>query len=100
MITTKQRAYLRSLANVLEPMTQIGKNGISDNLIKVLNNALEAHELIKITVLENCELSAKEMMNELTLALPCEAVQVIGRKIVIYRQAKKEENRKIVLPQF
>lgn len=100
MITTKQRAYLRSLANELEPMTQIGKNGISDNLIKVLNNALEAHELIKITVLENCELSAKEMMSELTEALPCEAVQVIGRKIVIYRQAHKKENRKIVLPQF
>ncbi len=98
MITTKQRAYLRSLANSIEPTTQLGKFGIGDNVIKTVSLALEAHELVKLTVLETSPLSPKEVMVELQEKLGCEAVQVIGRKVVIYRQSSKEENRKIILP--
>ena len=98
MITTKQRAYLRSLANTIEPTTQIGKLGIGDTVIKTVSLALEAHELIKLTILETCPETPKEAMVTLCDALNCEPVQVIGRKVVIYRQSSKEENRKIVLP--
>ncbi len=97
MITTKQRAYLRSLANSIEPTTQLGKFGIGDTLLKTVSDALEAHELIKLTVLETCPLSAKETMVELCEKLGCEAVQVIGRKVVIYRRSSNPDNRKIVL---
>ncbi len=97
MITTKQRAYLRSLANSVDSLYQIGKYGISDNLLETLTNALEARELIKITVQETCEKSPKELMTELCAQLACEPVQVIGRKIVVYRAAR--EKPQIVLPQ-
>ncbi len=98
MITTKQRAYLRSLANTIEPTTQLGKFGISETVLKTVSAALEANELIKLTVLETCPTNPKETMVALCEALECEAVQVIGRKVVIYRQSSKESNRKIVLP--
>ena len=98
MITTKQRAYLRSLANSIEPTTQIGKFGIGETVIDTVSKALEAHELVKLTVLETCPESPKEAMVSLCEALGCEAVQVIGRKVVIYRRSSKEENRRIVLP--
>ena len=98
MISTKQRAYLRSLANSIEPTTQIGKFGIGETVIDTVSKALEAHELVKLTVLETCPESPKEAMVSLCEALGCEAVQVIGRKVVIYRRSSKEENRKIVLP--
>ncbi len=96
MISTKQRAYLRSLANNLDTFHQIGKGGISDNLIKTLSDALEARELIKIHLLETSPLSPKETMSELCDRLDCEPVQVIGRKVVIYRPSVK--NPSIVLP--
>ncbi len=98
MITTKQRAYLRSLANDIQPTTQLGKLGIGESFLDTVSKALEAHELIKLTVLETSPLSPKETMVELCNQLNCEAVQVIGRRVVIYRQSSKPENRKIVLP--
>ena len=98
MITTKQRAYLRSLANSIEPTTQIGKFGIGETVIETVSKALEAHELVKLTILETCPETPKEAMVSLCERLGCEAVQVIGRKVVIYRQSSKPENRKIVLP--
>lgn len=85
MITTKQRAFLRSIATTTEPFHQIGKNGINENLIKTLSDALEARELIKITILETCPETPREVMSSLCEALSCEAVQVIGRKVSIYR---------------
>ena len=97
MITTKQRAYLRSLANELVPVTQIGKGGLGENGIKTVENALEAHELVKLSVLETCPSTAKEIMAELCEKLGCEPVAVIGRRLVIYRRSSKEENRRIVL---
>lgn len=96
MITTKQRAYLRGLANKEDAIIQIGKNGIGDNLLKTVSDALEARELVKLTIMETVEESPKELMALLTEALGCEAVQVIGRKLVLYRESK--ENKKIVLP--
>ncbi len=98
MITTKQRAYLRSIAAQLDPIMQVGKNGITENLIKTLSDSLEAHELIKLTVLETCPTTPRETSDALCEALSCEAVQTIGRKISLYRQASEKDKRKIVLP--
>lgn len=97
-LTSKERAYLRSLSNALDPVFQFGKGGISENYIKQINEALEARELIKITVLENADADTKELAAELCEKAGCQSVQIIGRKIVLYRQAKDKDKRKIVLP--
>lgn len=96
MITTKQRAYLRSLANGIDAIMQIGKGGITEPLVATLGDALEAREIIKLSVLETAPLTPKECMSELSALLDCESVQVIGRKIVLYRESK--ENKRIILP--
>ena len=98
MITSKQRAYLRKLANPISPIFQIGKGGITEELIVQLGNALEARELIKIHVLETAMLDVKTSINELAENLNAEPVQAIGSKMVIYKEARKQENRKIQLP--
>ena len=95
-MTSKQRAYLRGLANSIDAIFQIGKSGISDNLINQLNDALEARELIKVNVLNNSLLEAKDVAIELVEATNAEFVQSIGNKFVIYRES--EENKKINLP--
>lgn len=92
-MTSKDRAYLRSLANTIEPIFQIGKSGINDNLIKQVDDALEARELIKLTVLETSPDTALDIGNELSEKTNCILVQVIGRKITLYR--KKQKNSKI-----
>ena len=98
-LTSKQRAYLRGLANTLEPIVIIGKDGIGDNLIKQANDALEARELIKCRVLENSMLTAREACDELSVLTRSEQVQVIGTKFVLYRPThKKDKKDKIVLP--
>ena len=98
-LTSKQRAYLRGLANPLEPIVIIGKDGIGDNLIKQANDALEARELIKCRVLENSMLTAREACDELSVLTRSEQVQVIGTKFVLYRPThKKDKKDKIVLP--
>ena len=97
MITTKQRAYLRGLANSAPAILQVGKAGITPALVENILVALEARELVKVSVLETAPLSAKEAIAEVMAGIPeAEAVQVIGRKFVLYRQNKKEP--KIVLP--
>ncbi len=96
-ITGKQRAYLRSLANRVPAIFQIGKEGISENLIKQLSDALTARELIKIHVLENCELTPREASDELSDILGAIPVQTIGRKAVLYRQSDDEKKRTIVI---
>ena len=98
MISTKQRAYLRSLIAQMTPIMQVGKNGITDNLVATLSDSLEAQELIKLTVLETCPLTPREASDALCEALGCDAVQTIGRKISFYRPASDPEKRKIVLP--
>ena len=96
MISTKQRAYLRSLANTEKAIMQIGKEGITENLLKTVADALEAREIVKLSVLETCAYTPKECMQILQSALHCEAVQVIGRRVVIYKESV--EKRKIFLP--
>ena len=87
MITSKQRAYLRSLANKMEPIFQIGKGGINENLIKQLDDALEARELIKLHILETAFMDSRETLSELSEILAAEPVQAIGSKIVLYRES-------------
>lgn len=97
-LTGKQRAQLRALANSLEPVVHIGKDGIGDNLVKQANDALEARELIKCRVLENCELTAREACDELSRLTCSEQVQVIGTKFVLYRETRRKDKKdKIVL---
>ena len=97
MITSKQRAYLRSLANDLPAIMQIGKSGLGENMIKTFSDALEAKELIKLAVLENCEYTPREAADALSEALGAEVVGVIGKKIILYRRSEKKKNR-IELP--
>ena len=87
MITSKQRAYLRGLANGIPAIMQIGKGGISENLIKTVSDALEARELIKLTVLENAMETPRAMADELAEAVDADVVGVIGRKVILYRES-------------
>lgn len=85
MINGKQRSYLRGLANRLNPLLQIGKDGITDKFIDQLDKTLEDHELVKINVLNNNLLSPKEIANDLADKLNADFVQAIGKKLVLYR---------------
>lgn len=87
MLTSKQRAYLRGLANREAAIMQIGKGGIGENLVKTVSDALEARELIKLTVLENSMSTPKETANELAAATDSDVVGVVGRKIILYRES-------------
>ncbi len=89
-MTSKQRAYLRGQANTLEPIFQIGKTGLSENLLKQLSDALEARELIKISVLETAPDSAKSLAIDIANSIDTEVIQVIGNKITLFRQKKKD----------
>lgn len=96
MITSKQRSYLRSLANGLDPIFQIGKGGIDDNFLKQLEEALEAREIIKLKVLENSGFAAREASDVICGEIGCEGIQAIGNKVVLYK--KSEKKPKIELP--
>ncbi|HHT54706.1 MAG TPA: ribosome assembly RNA-binding protein YhbY [Clostridiales bacterium] len=95
MLTSKQRAYLRGLASVQETIMQIGKGGISENLIRTASDALEARELIKLSILKNCDMTPEEAARRLADATGAEVVTVIGNKIVLYRESKT--NKRIEL---
>ena len=96
MITSKQRAALRGMANTMQPLYQIGKEGVTPAVTAQLDDALEARELIKITVLETADVTAKEAIEILAGRLHAEPVQCIGNRFVIYRA--REKDPKIVLP--
>ncbi len=97
-LTGKQRAQLRGLANRLEPVIQIGKDGIGENLIRQADEALEARELIKCKVLESAMMTAREACEVLSVRTRSEPVQVIGSRFVLYRQShKKDKKDRIVL---
>ena len=97
-LTSKQRAQLRGLANGIDTIVQVGKDGIRDNLFKQVDDALEARELIKGKVLENSEYSPREAAEALAKLCRAEVVQVIGTKFVLYRQShNKDKKDKIVL---
>ena len=90
MFTSKQRSILRSKAQTIEPIGQIGKGGISENLKESFSNALEARELIKISVLNNVDDDINLLAQELATSISAEVVCVIGHKIVLYRRSSKK----------
>ena len=89
MLTSKQRASLRKLANGIPAILQIGKGGICDNLIKQIDDALTARELVKISILETAMLDTKETCNEIAKMVKAEPVIAIGFKFVLYRRSKE-----------
>ena len=97
-MTSKQRTYLKGLAMTMDPIFQIGKSSVTPELTAAIAEALEARELIKITVLKNCLDDGRSIAEVLAERTRSEVVQVIGKKIVLYKPAKDEAKRKIVLP--
>ncbi|MGN8876655.1 YhbY family RNA-binding protein [Pseudoflavonifractor sp. HCP28S3_F10] len=90
-LTSKQRAQLRGLANGIDTIVQVGKDGLGENLVRQVNDALEARELIKGRVLENSLLSPREAAEELAVKARAEVVQVIGTKFVLYRKSHRKD---------
>ena len=91
MLTSKQRAYLRGKASVMDTIFQIGKGGINDNMMKQLYDALEARELIKIRTLDNSDVSPREAADRISEVLGAEVAGVIGSKIILYRESGKHK---------
>ncbi len=98
MISGKQRAYLRKMAQVLSPIFQIGKEGVSESVVAALDEALEKREIIKVHILETAFLDTRETCDEIAKELGAEPVQAIGNKFTLYRQSSDEKYRKIELP--
>ncbi len=97
MLTSKQRAHLRSIAQGYNAIFFVGKNGIGEELVKQLDDVLESRELIKVGVQENCDYSAREAADELAETLKADVVQVIGRKFVLWRRSSDPKKRVIEL---
>ncbi len=95
MLTSKQRAYLRSLAANLDTIFQIGKGGISDETCTQIANALEARELIKARVLDNSGYTAREAADIIAEAISCDVVQCVGTKFVLYKESVKKKRIEI-----
>ena len=98
MLTSKQRAYLRGLANSIDTILMVGKSGMSPEIIKQADDALKARELIKAKVLETSDISPKEAANIIANKVNADVVQVIGTKFILYRKNEKEPV--IVLPKL
>ena len=96
-MTTKQRAYFKSLAMTMDPIFQVGKNSMTPEFTQAIAEALEARELIKISVLKNCADDPKELAQLLAERTRSQVVQVIGKKIALYKEGK-DKNKKIELP--
>ena len=96
MLTSKQRAYLRGLGQSCPAIMQIGKGGITENLVKTVSDALEARELVKLSVLDNCGEEPRAILDALCEALNADGVSCVGKKIVLYRESK--EKKTIILP--
>ena len=96
MLTGKQKRFLRSKAHHLNPIFQVGKGGVNDNLIKQIGEALEARELLKVSVLQNCEEHRDDVASMLSKGARAELVQIIGNTIVLYKESR--ENKQLQLP--
>lgn len=96
MLTGKQKRFLRSKAHHLNPIFQVGKGGVNENMIKQIDDALEARELLKVSILQNCEEDRYDVADKLVEGTKAELVQVIGHTIVLYKESK--ENKEIILP--
>lgn len=96
MINSKQRSYLRKLANGIKPIFQVGKGGIDENVINQFDEALEAKELVKASVLRNCESDSRQVCEYIADMTGAQVVQIIGSRFVLYRESL--ENKRIELP--
>ncbi|WP_046720724.1 ribosome assembly RNA-binding protein YhbY [Heyndrickxia coagulans] len=96
MLTGKQKRFLRAKAHHLSPIFQVGKGGVNENMVKQVQEALEARELLKISVLQNCEEDKDSVAAALTEGAHAELVQIIGNTIVLYKESKN--HKEIVLP--
>jgi len=96
MLTGKQKRFLRSKAHHLTPIFQVGKGGVNENMIKQISEALEVRELLKVSILQNCDDDRYDVADQLVEGTDAELVQVIGHTIVLYKES--EENKTIVLP--
>ncbi len=96
MLTGKQKRFLRSQAHHLTPIFQVGKGGVNENMIKQIEDALEARELIKVSILQNCDVDKHTVAEELAAGTKAELVQLIGLTVVLYKESK--ENKQITLP--
>lgn len=96
MLKGKQKRYLRAMAHQLNPIFQVGKGGVNENMIKQIAEALEVRELLKVSVLQNCEEDKNVVAKELADGTKAELVQLIGSTIVLYKESK--ENKTINLP--
>lgn len=96
MLTGKQKRFLRSKAHHLDPIFQVGKGGVNENMVRQIGDALEARELLKVSVLQNCEDDKIDVAHQLAEGADAELVQIIGNTIVLYKESK--ENKQIVLP--
>ncbi|NWQ40103.1 ribosome assembly RNA-binding protein YhbY [Bacillus sp. EB106-08-02-XG196] len=96
MLTGKQKRYLRSKAHHLDPIFQVGKGGVNENMVKQVSEALEARELFKISVLQNCEEDKNVVAEQLAEGTGANIVQIIGNTIVLYKESV--EKKQITLP--
>ena len=95
MITPKQRAALRSMANTIDPIFQIGKDDVGPALIRAVDEALEKRELIKLSILQTAAVTAKEAAQQIAAGTNAEIVQCIGRRFVLYRESEKHRHIEI-----
>ena len=96
MLTGKQKRFLRSKAHHLNPIFQVGKGGVNENMIGQIADALEARELLKVSILQNCDEDRHTVAARLTKGTKAELVQVIGNTIVLYKESR--ENKQLMLP--
>ena len=96
MLNSRQRAQLRAMANDMETILQVGKSGILDTTVKQVADALEARELIKLSILETCPISVRETADTLANATASDVLQVIGRKFILYKESKNNKTIKLV----
>ncbi|MBS2969773.1 ribosome assembly RNA-binding protein YhbY [Metabacillus sp. KIGAM252] len=96
MLTGKQKRFLRAEAHHLNPIFQVGKGGVNDNMIKQIEEALEGRELLKVSILQNCDEDKDEVAERLSKGARAELVQIIGNTIVLYKESR--ENKQIKLP--
>ncbi|HEN9894722.1 TPA: ribosome assembly RNA-binding protein YhbY [Streptococcus agalactiae] len=95
MLTSKQRAFLKSEAHSMKPIIQIGKNGLNDQIKTSVRNALDARELIKVTLLQNTDEDIHDVAEVLEDEIGCDTVLKIGRILILYKGSARKENRKI-----
>ena len=96
MLNSRQRAQLRGLANSLDTFFQVGKGGVTENTVKLVDDALEARELIKLRVLETSPVSSREAADEIAEKTHSDVVQVIGKRFVLYRESRDNKQIRLV----